>query len=357
MQYIDSKVAETEALRGDAAFNSMVDKLSKALYLEKSTPTDRAISSGRVTSGFCPEAVVYVPGVVPPECGNTCQSYVFTTPILTQNVTYYVAQPVIKTLWNQYAPFNSAYPSGGCNTGNYSCGNGGNNNKYLAGCVPVAEGQVVAYFYSRNNPTWQTITNKNACDYSGSGINTVSSLLKAIFLIYGSRGTYGCSKTGVYQPISDVSKGNNPPLGISPIFGLRNGEWRPYNVNDIRNSLANGSPVIINRSLHLTCIPLIGCWGSGKAHEWIIDGMRDLQVRTTYQVTTSYYGSDYCSNQPSSNYTYSSTVTTATEIWQNWGLLGGNGWYGQGIFEPNFPHTEDLNFNHANYIIAYITPL
>lgn len=48
-------------------------------------------------------------------------------------------------------------------------------------------------------------------------------------------------------------------------------------------------------------------------------------------------------------------------IHQNWGWgpnSGGNpnDWYAQDAFETNMPHSGDLNFNHANYIVAYITP-
>lgn len=358
VQYMDTKVAATEALRGDAVFNSMVNKLSKALYHEQPVVTDKNPTSGRVANVPCPQTAVHVPGAastLSTDCGggNTCLAYVFTTPILTQNAISYISQPKLKTLWGQYAPFNNQQPSGGCNTGNYSCGNGGNNNKYLAGCVPVAEGQVVAYFYSKKDPAWLTITNKNKCDYSSSDIDQVSKLLHAILLAYGSRASSGCVETKVTQPSGDGS--GLVPMGISPWFGLVPGEWRGYNTGDIRNSIANGSPVIINGSQHLSCV--LYCWGTGKAHEWIIDGMRDLGITTTYQVTTSYYGSAYCSSQASSSYTYNSFATTSTEIWQNWGLEGnGNGWVAQGVFKP-IGYSEDYDFNHANYIIAYITPL
>jgi hypothetical protein len=105
-------------------------------------------------------------------------------------------------------------------------------------------------------------------------------------------------------------------------------------------------------------------WGCGDGHEWVIDGMRDLGVKTTYSFKAYYQGTGCTAEDLAyyQSYTYSSTTFTSTQIHQNWGWGLNTGseptdWYAQDCFQsscriPNY----DNNFNHGNYIVAYITP-
>ncbi len=170
----------------------------------------------------------------------------------------------------------------------------------------------------------------------------------------------GCTGTGAGFDVGDFHV--MPPQGISPHFGLVQGEWRGWNTGDIRNSLSNASPVVISGYPHLWCS--IFCFGYGTGHEWVIDGMRDENVTTTYNVTAFYLGSGFTALQRAYyvNYNYNTTSTT-TKIHQNWGWGPGQGsdlndWYLQGVFQSNaYTYDPEKDFNHANYIIAYITPL
>jgi hypothetical protein len=342
LYYVDQKVAELEALRGDDAFNSMLDKFRGAL----TTSTSKPLPGGRI--GNCNSTL---------DCGTggTCHLVSSTTPISSYNTATYIRQPLLQTLWHQHPPYNNYQAEAGCNI----AGCGPNNTRYLAGCVPVAEGQIVAYYWGLSNPTWATLNSKTCGDYTPDENNAVAQLVHDIFLQYGWWVDRGCSATGAGWGVGDIHLTN--PRGISSDYGFVQGEWRDWNNGDIRSSLANGSPVLIEGFQHL-------CWagfwyGCGDGHEWVIDGMIDYGVSTTYNVTAYYTGTGCSASQTNYyvNYNYTTNTTTDTQIHQNWGWgpnwgSDPNDWYEQGIFETSAPHPgDDLNFNHANYIVAYIT--
>ncbi len=341
VSYIDRKVAEMESYRGDAAFQRMLEKLRVAL-LGKS---QKSIVGGRV--GACQSVI---------DCGGPpdgCVLVSITVPISAVNTTTYIAQPLLTTLWDQKPPYNNGQPNSGC-LARSACGS---NYNYLAGCVPVAEGQVVAHF--QTSPIWQSIDGKICQNYTPDESNTVATLLHNIYLSYGIYVARSCDATGAGLDFGDIHF--TDPRGITPAYGLVQGHWRAWNTSDIRNSLSNGSPVIIEGMQHLCCF--IYCWGCGDGHEWVIDGMRDLGVQTIYQFTATYQGA-YCDASQQNyyqSYTYTTNTTTATQIHQNWGWGGGMGsdpsdWYAQDVFMSNVTSDQNYNFNHANYIVAYITP-
>lgn len=332
MKHIDEKVAKTESFRGDAIFKSLVAKLQSNVNQNKS------VDGGRVEQLACTQNII-------------------TDPYNSVISTNYITSPLLKTLWDQGPPFNYGMPDAGCNSSGYC---GGANTKYLAGCVPVAEGQVVAYFYARRNVgDWSSVTTaQTGCAFSGSQSSEVSSLLHNIYLDYGIYTSRTCAATAAGMQVGDISVTN--PRGISPPYGLNTGNWRSWNTGDMRNSLANGSPVVICGNLNLCCF--IYCWGCGEGHEWVVDGMRDINMTTTYEVITTYSGgSGNC--PPNSVAYYTTTSTINTQIHQNWGWGPGmgsdpNDWYNQDVFQSNIASTStgDINFDHANYIVAYITP-
>jgi hypothetical protein len=341
VMHMDEMVAEMESFRNDVAFRSMVAKLGEALTKEK----EKTSKNGR-TSIEC--NYLRIPGArTNMNCPGGCSYSTNTYPIQSVNTTTYVAPVLLSTLWEQGPPYNNLQPVGGCQVSS-SCGS---NTRYYAGCVPIAEAQVVAYFRAQNQPVWQTITSKPCQNYTPWEANEVAVLPQVIFSLYQSSTSTSmdCSNgTGVNMGSSDVN--NTTPRGISPAFGLVQGEWRSWNTGDIRNSLSAGKPLVIKGKPELCCF--IWCWGCGTGHQWVIDGMRDLGVQTTYQFV-AYYEGDDCPSNEVTYYTYSINSTTNTQIHQNWGWGPGNGsgpndWYAQNYFN---------GYGHANYIIAYITRL
>jgi hypothetical protein len=334
VKHIDEKVAETESFRGDAIYKSLLAKL----HLDIDPSQSKPVKGGRVQQQMCIQNIVTIP---------------YNTVISTK----YIKFPLLSTLWDQGSPFNNGQPDGGCNNGGCTL-----NSKYPAGCVPIAEGQVVAYFYAKRNiGDWTAITAmQTGCDFTSNQSNEVSSLLHNIYLTYGLYVDRACRGTAAGFQVGSVAF--TDPMGIQPGFGLVQGKWRSWNTWDIRSSLINSSPVVINGNLHLC--GFIYYWGCGEGHEWVIDGMRDNVMTTTYQVSTTYTGGSGNNCPPNTVTYYTATGSiTSTQIHQNWGWglnkgSNANDWYGQGVFQSNATSsiTGDINFNHANYIVAYITP-
>jgi hypothetical protein len=347
IMHMDEKVAEMESFRDDDAFKSMVAKLGEAITKEK-TKTSK---NGRTAIGC---QYLRVPGArTDVNCPGGCNYVTSTVPIQSVNTTTYIAQPLIKTLWDQGPPYNNGQPDGGCVTD--GCG-GSSNARYLAGCVPISEGQVVAYFQAKRSAFWQSVVSKTCNSYTPDEESGVANLAHSIYLDYGWFVSRDCSATGagLQYPIS------TPPYGISPKYGLVNGEWRSWNTTDIRNSLSQGSPLIIQGYQHLCWAPFYW-FGCGVGHQWVIDGMQDLGVQTTYRFTGYYQGDDCPNGSQTTTYTYTTNTTTNTQIHQNWGWGSGKGsgpndWYAQDVFQSSFTQPGwDNNYNHANYIVAYIT--
>lgn len=306
--HVDEKVAELENLRGDDTFRTMVEKLElslsgKALDEKNQKPGSRQMP--------CFE-IVYVPGET--SCSNSCYYYSTTVPIMTVNFTNVVRSPLLKTLWHQGPPYNNQQAEAGC----FTDGNCGSNSRYKAGCVAIAEAQVVAHFQAKSNSLYQSVTTKNCNAYNSEDRDLVAWLAHAIFIDYGIFVDRECGEVSAGFDGGDIHF--TDPRGISPAYGLVEGKWRDWNTGDIRNSLVNGSPVVIQGKKNLCCF--IWCWGCGGGHEWVIDGIRDLGVQTTYQFSAYYVGED-CSEPRLSyyeTYTYQSSNTTATEISPKLGL-------------------------------------
>lgn len=341
---MDTRVAEVEATRGDSIFNSMVSKLQAAITKEKSS---KSTANGREE----PCLKIYVPGKSQSRtssCGGDCFYRSSTVVLQTVNNHTYVSRPLLSTLWDQGPPYNNGQPDGGCNTR----GDCGNNSRYLAGCVAIAESQVVAHYYAKRNNQWQDIVNKPCNSYTGQEAEMVANLNHSIYLDYGIYVSRQCGSTGAGAVVGDLNL--TDPRGISPKYGLVEGEWRDWNTGDVRNSLANGSPVVTMAFRDLCCVNWglfkWPCWGCGGGHEWVVDGMRDESTTTTYRHTYWYEGVD-CTDEVGGQYTYSSTTTPQTKIHQNWG------WGPRSGSDPSDWYSTDYanGFNHQRDIVAYIT--
>jgi hypothetical protein len=355
--HIDEKVAEMEALREDATFKSMVEKLQQGLSKEKN---GKKTTKGGRTGFSDPCPTLRVPGRAARTAlceGGGCIYVSSTVPIQTVSTINTFRPPLLTTLWYQGPPYNDGMAEAGCD--NYGCSYGLHNTRYLVGCVPISEGQIVAYFFAKNNAFWQSVVGKSCASYTPEEATSVATLAHSIFIDYGIYVDRGCGSTGAGFQLGDLQFTN--PRGISTGYGLVQGEWRSWNTGDIRNSLSNGSPVLIQGKIHL-CWVFFGWVGCGDGHQWVIDGMRDLGVQTTYWFTAYYDGLDCTPEQGNyyQSYTYTTTTTTATQIHQNWGWGPDKGsesydWYAQDVFQSSYQVPGwDNNYNHANYIVAYI---
>jgi hypothetical protein len=271
----------------------------------------------------------------------------------------------LKTEWNQFAPYNNYYADG-CNYVYDACFS---NSNYLAGCVPISEAQVIAYFYAKNpakyGSDWITISNSPSTCYYASDlnkINLVSGLVKRVYDHYWLTAKY-CGflgGTGTFTFNREIL-GLNGDRGIHPDFGLVQGDWRDYNYSDLSASIRNGSPVPVQGSQHEWCLFFSwGCVGDPTSyHQWVMDGILTNNLVSTYVVfPVDYYNCTY-----KSSYTYTTNTVVNTYIHSNWGWgTGGNGWYLEGAFGERELYGQGsqngnvYSYNHDDKIIAYVTP-
>jgi hypothetical protein len=361
--YIQDKRKEVEAMRGDSAHISLLEKLSGYRIKEKSKNSANgresiecqiARKSGRVAI-----------------CGN-CDLYTYSYLVSTVNFTNTIVPTILQTEWNQNAPYNNNFGSGSTWIGDCSsrfddCGFNQNSN-YSAGCVPVAASQVIAHYWGRNpsrarfGADWPTIANTDrACLLTQSQISDVANLVRSVY------GSYGLG----YKSCSFLGNGTftlpYPENGICSSYGFVQGEWRSYNKGDLVASLRNRSPVPVYGTKHLWCVcliwlPFIGCvWepcigDPTNYHEWVMDGLLTVGIQSTYRIFPVDYSE--CTSLPGYDAVY--TTITNTYVHNNWGWGGNaNGWYIEGAFGgSNSSGTSNVySYNHDDNIIAYVTPL
>lgn len=323
--YVEKRRAEVEAMR-DSVFANLIKKLDQ--YDSTKEVIKPKSSGGRFVDDGCTSNLTY----------TIISSNVFTGYMYIQDV-------LLKTNWNQRPPYNDYFNDSDYQHPDRQCANL-NNTKNLAGCVAIADAQTVAYFYSQISPDWQRITNvPKACDLSAADRAVVGQKIREIFgeYTYSAR---GCFETWAAN-IDIIPPG--PAVGaIKWKYGFVNGEWRDYNLGDIYNSLQAAKPVeIIGSTLEWW---LFGWWPSGNGHQWVIDGLRYRNLRTTVRVTGT---NSFCQ---SVNYTYDVT-DQYPELHHNWGwgtnINNQSEWYPAGVFGTAYSDS----YNHYNKIIAYITLL
>ncbi len=171
--YFQFKRQEIEAMRGDSTHINLLRKLSD---FKKDDSVSKTQNSGARVE-YCLSAG----GRVAVACSGSCDKYSYSTLISSYNTTTPDVSPLLQTNWHQNAPYNQLYESG-CNSFNAGCYS---NSNYSAGCVPISEAQVIAYFYGKN-PTrygadWQAISNNPGCTYTDPQFAAVSALVKAVY--------------------------------------------------------------------------------------------------------------------------------------------------------------------------------
>ncbi len=369
--YIQAKRKEVETMRGDSTYINLLLKLSR--FKSNGGASDESIKSfsgGRVGSVPTPcqlqSAYQNKTGstsrteVVP--CSSGCTLYQTSSLLYTSNATSVAVAPLLKTEWDQIAPYNNYYGSSACGYHYDDC-NLSQNNNYFAGCTEIAEAQVVAYWWGKKyGGDWAVIANTDvACAYylNPGQIDKVSTLVRGIYGSYAF--TFkNCSTIGTTGTFTLPI----PDQGISSSYGLTQGEWRSYNTSDLQTSLRMGSPVPVYGTIDLLCvcliyIPFVGCvWNPcvpdpTAYHEWVIDGLETINTNSTYMI----YPVDYttCRNLPPYQVTYTTASTIYTHNNWGWGPTGGNGWYVDGAFGGlnSIGTTNISSYNHDDHIIVF----
>lgn len=358
--YFQFRRQEVASMRGDSLHISLLQKLSA---YGKDHTQKRKDENGRVE---IPCIQIRTSNNAILTCDPGCTLYTSSYLASTSTKTTIVVSPLLKTEWNQFAPYNNLYAEG-CNYVQDACFA---NSNYLAGCVPVSEAQVIAYFYAKNpakyGTDWITIAgNKTTCFYASdlNKVSAVSALVKRVYDHYWLTAKY-CGflgGTGTFTFNHDIL-GLNGDRGIHPDFGLVQGEWRDYNYGDLSASIRNGSPVPVQGAQHELCLFFnFGCIGDPTSyHQWVMDGILTHNSIATYVVFPVNYTA--CTSLPS--YTYTTNTIIDTYIHSNWGWgEGKNGWYLEGAFGERELYGQGAqsgnvySYNHEDKIIAYVTPL
>lgn len=157
----------------------------------------------------------------------------------------HVTVPLVKTEWNQYAPYNAQMPTNGaCSGSSY----------YLAGCPTIAIAQAISYY--RKCPTaydWDAITSSPQI-YSGSSLaEPVSRFVKQI--ADGIHVSYRCDGTGVKN------------LGSTYDF-LKS--WG-YNIERHKTSDVNKDLLFLSL-VGRNVVIFSGYKKKGGGHAWLVDG-------------------------------------------------------------------------------------
>lgn len=221
-----------------------------------------------------------------------------TTPINNQPCDYYYVNtygPYTSSKWHQGCGFNDLTP--GCGSG--SCGH------TAVGCVATAMSQLMYYYkwpanynWSLMNATYGTPEAARLCRDAGSSVNM----------------NYGCNGSSAL--------GGNVPKALQANFNYKNTISRiDFGGQDLRNNLIYGKPILVEGSASLI-----------DGHEWVCDGMQDIQWCNVIEGENMY----------GANTLYS----------MNWGWGGAfNGWYKYGAFNPG-----SYQYNKGVKAVINITP-
>jgi len=352
--YVMQERKKTELLR-DSIYHNLVQKFSQNNASKVTFGT-----SGCMDCGDPPPPRSIDQGWVPPKCNPTFSYSYIPDSLMIKDV-------LITSNWSQRPPYNGGY-AGSCSWTSLACSDTSTvaykevygsqkgrsvdigNNSNATGCGPIAEAQVIAHFRAKKSNTWKNIVAiTEPCNFTSSQRSMVASFIREIF------GRFGTARQGCLSSATQLSwdfvPGNR---AICPDYGLKDGEWRYYNINDITESLKRESPVLISGYPWRNCF-LWWCWGGGSGHEWIIDGIKSTGSHMLVVQTENKYSYGQC--RPVYSFSYRTEYyPTKLFVHHNWGW-GINEkkydeWYLEGVL--NIENRGD--FNSYVRIIAYITP-
>jgi len=337
--YIKRSIVETQAAR-DSLLNDILAKIkdtgvSDTTYVVDDGTITKAIPSGPVNT-------------IPDEISV---SHSFGPWTVYENV-----EPLLSVEWGQFAPFNAVIPK--------SCSDN-SGGKAPVGCVAVATSYILTYWLNKKSTILtldgyvfdSNLLCKYTCNperYAGAGIyninassneaNTARSQIARLLERIGSRigMDYGCDGSG-----ADISDGVK---FLNNLWFTGETSGKNYNFNDVKNSLLQERPVMIEGFAEKdTFLGISFLYTLKQGHAWVIDGyLKRKQIDNATVTVTSY--------QTQSNGMIMIINTTTNEIYttyspyylhNNWGNYYNNGYYVEGAFD--FCNGPDLTSNTKSY--------
>jgi hypothetical protein len=351
---IQDKRQEVENMRGDKYH---IDLLTKIANFNKTNTTKS--SNGRVDP--CQIAKTNGEG-----CPGFCSLSPYTALLSSQTSPTTIVAPLLATNWGQGPPFNNDMNGnsvgGPCTEKNLGCNSPVNNefyhnNNVAAGCIPVSEAMVVAYFWGRRGVTpttgslnpadWAAIANNGSvCNNTPQQVSSISALIRRIFVNYNVTWS-GCSENGGTAVDNTGNLFGISEQAISPTFNLQQKQFRAFYSTDVTASIqTEASPVLVqgfSRFITIGCF--IWCWDIAdlnSGHQWVMDGITDVNKTSTYLISQVDYNE--CVYRPAVLQTTVSFVNRYHH--SNWGWGGyHNGWFLTDTFGGN---GRDNDFNPGN---------
>lgn len=193
----------------------------------------------------------------------------YETSLAYQNRVIYKKDPLITTKWSQNAPFNDNVRYNSCSSGTSP-----------AGCVPVAVGQLMAF--------WKYPTTLYNHSYNWTSINqyptlnqmqntapvSVKAQVANLMDQLGRRmdSDYSCETTGTKS---------NKAAEMLTAAGFSHGSMQSYNYNTVVSSINNGQPVFgRGNSGQVKVLGIVVGYTGG--HAWIIDGYLTTETKYNY---------------------------------------------------------------------------
>jgi len=161
-------------------------------------------------------------------------------------ITIYTKGPFVKSFWDQGNGYNGAMPYITCN---------GDAKRALAGCVPIAMGQVMRYYEYPTNYDWSFIPINFATEGTA---NFMLDVHNAIRNVYPMEPSYSCGATG-------VSKDCDMGKVLKAKFGYSSADRGNYDEKVIKSNLEEGRPVILSG------------FSSAGGHMWVCDGYKTIK--------------------------------------------------------------------------------
>jgi hypothetical protein len=177
--------------------------------------------------------------------------------------------PLVPMKWSQDAPFNDNVRNNNCTTGTAP-----------AGCVPVAVGQLMAFWkypamLYTDSYNWSQI-NLYPTEYAmlNNAPTTVKAQVANLMDNLGRKmdSSYKCSATGT---------NSDKVPGLLSACGFIHGGMQDYNYNTVVSSINNGQPLFAGG--YSTQVKVLGVVvGYEGGHAWIIDGYLTTETKYNY---------------------------------------------------------------------------
>lgn len=169
----------------------------------------------------------------------------------TCETSHISAGPLLTTTWNQQGGFNDRAPITGCTNDI--------DGRALAGCVPVAMGQIMNFYHFPANYNWNNVANTVGTIETATLLRDIGDAVQA---------NYGCGNNG------DGGTGASPTELVSSFtqdFGFSSATSKIFNYRTARSYLNLNRPLVLY------------AWSDQGGHAWVCDGyVQTVTCNATY---------------------------------------------------------------------------